>query len=136
MSNAFLHVWDKSFTLSYYLFIPASVFLLFIIDWTDWLPRRQKITMFITIFWFILHWTVFTVGLMFWDWSRPVIIILIAPTQTVVQPLDVSAASQNQTNICNTVRFMNEIWVVFSDVFINNCSVFTNKYWKYWKITW
>ena len=131
MSNAFLQVWDKSFTLSYYLFIPASVFLLFIIDWTDWLPRRQKITMFITIFWFILHWTVFTVGLMFWDWSRPVIIILIAPTQTVVQPLDVSAASQNQTNICNTVRFMNEIWVVFSDVFINNCSVFTNKYWKY-----
>ena len=136
MSNAFLHVWDKSFTLSYYLFIPASVFLLFIIDWTDWLLRRQKITMFITIFWFILHWTVFTVGLMFWDWSRPVIIILIAPTQTVVQPLDVSAASQNQTYICNTVRFMNEIWVVFSDVFINNCSVFTNKYWKYWKITW
>ena len=136
MSNAFLHVWDKSFTLSYYLFIPDSVFLLFIIDWTDWLLRRQKITMFITIFWFILHWTVFTVGLMFWDWSRPVIIILIAPTQTVVQPLDVSAASQNQTNICNTVRFMNEIWVVFSDVFINNCSVFTNKYWKYWKITW
>ena len=118
--NVFLQFWDKSF-LYLNICLPASVFLLFIIDWTDRLLRRQNTKKFITILWFILYWSVLTVGRMCWDWSRIVIIILIALYNTTccATAWCVSHASQNRTYICSTVRFMNEIWVSeYSQMFL------------------